>query len=152
MAYAFVDVPDEFQAEFHVMFGNWLSEKLVGGQEQPASDVEQVLESGLLKTPWDASDAAVKAATWMLQSVAEKAHPLVQLFVDEPELRATQDEIADRLGWSSGTVKSHRNLFGKQAWRAGEWTNPISSERTPDGERVYFMRPETVETLVKAGM
>lgn len=154
--YANVYVPNGHEAEFHVMFGQWLATKSaatdLGSEDDDTNSVEKIIEGGLLKRPWDASDEAVEAAKWMLQSVVEKAHPLLKAFVYEPNLRTTQDLLAGKVGWPSGTVKSHRNLFGKQAWRAGEWANPISSEKTDAGERVYFMRPATVQTLVQAGL
>ncbi len=153
-------VPDGHEADFHVMFGHWLASiepSKIGsvvsdGEDGESVTVERIVEGGLLKKPWDASEEAVQAAEWMLDSVVEKAHPLLKVFVAEPALKVTQDALADKVGWKSTSVKSRRGLFGKQAWRAGEWANPISSEMTKDGERVYFMRPATVETLAKAGL
>lgn len=154
--YTNVFVPDGREAEFHIMFGQWLARSaapvVLVNDDEDASTIESVVENGLLKKPWDASEEAADAARWMLQSVIEKAHPLLKVFVEEPDLRITQDGLAAKVGWESSSVKSRRGLFGKQAWRAGEWANPISSEKPEEGERVYFMRPATLETLVQAGL
>jgi len=68
---------------------------------------------------------------------------MLKVYVNDPSLRLTQDELAAMVGWERESVKAYRNLLGKQAGRDGEWINPISFDAK---KKVYFMRPGTVET------
>ena len=76
-------------------------------------------------------------------TVDAKLLPMLKVYVNDPSLRLTQDELAAMVDWERESVKAYRNLLGKQAGRYGEWINPISF----DAKKKYFMRPGTVETL-----
>ncbi|NMO56073.1 hypothetical protein HH310_33455 [Actinoplanes sp. TBRC 11911] len=114
--------------------------------KQPGAGWE--FESDYWKRPWGgAKDASLADA---VLGESEKFRALIQLFVDQPSLRATRDQLVKSLkttspglGMSPRSVTGCRNKLGWNAFYvAQKRLNPISADKSGGPNAVWFMRPE----------
>src|SRR5450759_2393954 len=70
--------------------------------------------------------------------------PMSKVYVNDPSLRLTQDELAAMVGSERKSGKAYRNLLGEQAGRYGGGINPISFDAM---KKSRCMRTGTVEAL-----
>jgi len=112
-------------------------------------DGDRIMESGLNKRLWGGYDAEADAITTLL-SMTGSAWRLIEVFTEDPRIEfLTIEELAEKANMTTQRVMAYRQLMGKQAWRAGERANPISSKRINEQMR-YYLRPEALTAFSRA--
>jgi len=106
-------------------------------------------ESGKRKRQWQGSSDAGHAAAVLGQG--EKMRALVQLFIEDPNLREQRDGLVDLLKQTvplldmpASSVEGCRGGLGQRAYHIGDKhrLNPISADLSHGPDAYWYMRPE----------
>lgn len=114
-------------------------------------------ESGKRKTRWQGRSDAGHAVAVLGQG--EKMRALVQLFIDDPNLRARRDSLVallkqevPLLDMPPSSVEGCRGGLGQRAFHIADKyrLNPISADLSKGPDAYWYMRPEVREAFALA--